>query len=251
MSKKHQQKKDNKTENNEIKKDKSEFIFQNEKLKIELNIRDFNWTEKQKAFIGIALDNKTNYIFCQAPAGVGKTLLSVYIGLKLLQEGKVRNIYFVRNPVESSSHGLGFLGGDFHAKMDPYVQPMMDHLNELLPSSQVKALLEAGFIQSIPVGFLKGRTFNSSLIIADEAEDFTVNDFRLIMGRLGKRSKMLLIGDSEQVNIKNTGFMKTFDVFNSPECEEIGIYCLSFGTEDIMRNKILGYVIERFKFVKN
>jgi len=250
MSKKKRIKEEVGVQSETIKKDKSEFIFQNEKLKIELNIRDFNWTDKQKAFIGIALDAKTNYILCQAPAGVGKTLMSVYIGLKLLEEGKIRNIYFVRNPVESSNHGLGFLGGDFNAKMDPYIQPMMDHLNELLPTSQIKALLENGFIQSIPVGFLKGRTFNSSLIIADEVEDFTVNDFRLIMGRLGKRSKMLLIGDSEQVNIKNTGFMKTFDVFNSSECEEKGIYCLSFGTEDIMRNKILGYVIDRFKFIK-
>ena len=231
-------------------KDKSEFIFQNEKLKLQLTIRDFNWTEKQNAFIGIALDSKTNYILCQAPAGVGKTLMSVYIGLKLLEEGKIRNIFFVRNPVESSNHGLGFLGGDFAAKMDPYIQPMMDHLNELLPPSQIKALLEGGFIQSIPVGFLKGRTFNSALIIADEVEDFTVNDFRLIMGRLGKRSKMLLIGDQDQVNVRNSGFMKTYDVFNSHECEENGIYCLSFGTEDIMRNKILGYVIDRFKFVK-
>lgn len=248
MSKKHRSKKEEAglTEN----KDKSEFIFQNEKLKLELTIRDFNWTEKQNAFIGIALDNKTNYILCQAPAGVGKTLMSVYIGLKLLQEGKIRNIYFVRNPVESSNYGLGFLGGDFSAKMDPYIQPMMDHLNELLPASQIKALLEAGFIQSIPVGFLKGRTFNSSLIIADEVEDFTTNDFRLIMGRLGKRSKMLLIGDQDQINVKHSGFMKTYDVFNSPECEQNGIYCLSFGIEDIMRNKILGYVIDRFKFIK-
>ena len=95
---------------------------------------------------------------------------------------------------------MGFLSGDFEAKMDPYIQPMMDHLHELLPESQIKMLLTGGYIQSIPVGFLKGRTFNCSLIIADESEDFTVNDFRLVMGRLGKRSKMILIGDCDQIN---------------------------------------------------
>ena len=231
-------------------KDKSEYVYQGESIKIELDIREFPWTEKQKAFIDIALQKQTNYIFCQAPAGVGKTLLSVYIGLKLLKEGRIKNIYFVRNPVESSSYGLGFLAGDLGAKMDPYIQPMMDHLNELLSPVQIKALLISGHIQSVPVGFLKGRTFNSSLIIADEVEDFQVVDFRLIMGRLGKFSKMLLIGDVDQTNVKGNGFQKVCDIFNSPECVENGIYYFAFTTADIMRNKILGYVIERFKFVK-
>jgi phosphate starvation-inducible PhoH-like protein len=231
-------------------KDKSEFVYQGERLPIELNIREFPWTEKQKDFIEIALHKNTNYMFCKAPAGVGKTLLSVYVGLKLLNEGKIKNIYFCRQPVESSSYGLGFLSGDLDAKMSPYSHPMMDHLNELLPPAQINKLLQSGFIQSIPVGFLKGRTFNNSLIIADEAEDFLAGDFRLVMGRLGKYSKMLLIGDENQVNVKNSAFLKVFDLFNSEECQDNGIYCLSFTSKDIMRNKILGYVIDRFVFLK-
>ena len=232
------------------KKDKSEFVYQGERLPFDLKIRDFPWTEKQKAFIEVALDKKTNYIFCQAPAGVGKTLLSVYVALKLLNEGKIKTIYFCRQPVESSSFGLGFLSGDLGSKMEPYTLPMMDHLNELLSAGDIKKLLDAGFIQSIPVGFLKGRTFNNSLIIADEAEDFLAGDFRLIMGRLGKYSKMLLIGDQGQINVKNSAFMKVFDLFNSEECKDNGIYCLSFDSKDIMRNKILGFVIDRFNFLK-
>ena len=234
----------------ETKKDTSEFVYQGDRLPYELKIRDFPWTEKQKAFIDIALDKKTNYIFCQAPAGVGKTLLSVYIALRLLNEGRIKNIYFCRQPVESSSFGLGFLSGDLTSKMEPYTMPMMDHLNELLAPSDIKKLFEMGFIQSIPVGFLKGRTFNNSLIIADEAEDFLAGDFRLIMGRLGKYSKMLLIGDQGQINVKNSAFLKVFDLFNSEECKDNGIYCLSFDSKDIMRNKILGFIIDRFNFLK-
>lgn len=232
------------------KEDKSPFIYQGEKIKLELQLREFPWTEKQKEFIDIALKSDTNYLLCQAPAGCGKTLLAVYIGLKLLQDGKIKNILFVRNPVESSSYGLGFLAGDLDSKMDPYIQPMMDHLNELLPPAQIKILLDNGVIQGVPIGFLKGRTFNCSLIIGDEAEDLQVGDFRLLMGRLGKRSKMLIIGDVDQGNVKNSGFQKICDLFNSEECKSNGIFYYSFTTQDIMRNKVLGFVIDRFKFYK-
>lgn len=232
------------------KEDNSPFIYQGEKIKLELQLREFPWTEKQKQFIDIALNPTTNYLLCQAPAGCGKTLLAVYIGLKLLQEGKIKNILFVRNPVESSSYGLGFLAGDLNSKMDPYIQPMMDHLNELLPPAQIKSLLDSGVIQGVPIGFLKGRTFNCSLIIGDEAEDLQAVDFRLLMGRLGKRSKMLIIGDSDQSNVKHSGFQKICDLFNSEECIKNGIHYFSFTAVDIMRNKVLGFVIDRFKFLK-
>lgn len=228
--------------------DKSEFVYQGDRLPISLNIRDFPWTEKQKKFIDIALNKDTNYIFCKAPPGCGKTLLSIYVGLKLLNEGKIKNIYFCRQPVESSNFGLGFLGGDYDDKMRPYCGPMMDHLNELLSPSQIKKLLEGGFIKTIPIGFLKGRTFNNSLIIADEVEDLDFFNFRLLLCRLGKFSKMISIGDFRQVNIKNSAFNKIYDIFNMPDSVENGIYCLEFGVEDIMRNKMLSFIIEKLDF---
>jgi phosphate starvation-inducible protein PhoH and related proteins len=234
----------------EIKKDTSQSVHQGPKVDFDFNIRDFPFTEKQKAFIDIALEKNTNYIFCQAVAGVGKTLMSVYIGLKLLKEGRIKNIYFFRMPVESASYGLGFIKGDLDEKMEAYIMPMMDQLHELLSPSDIKKLIDGGFIQSLPIGFLKGRTFNSSLVIVDEAEDLTAMDFRLVMSRLGKFSKMLLIGDTEQCNVKHGVFMKVFDLFNSEECKEKGIFAMSFGVADIMRNKILGFVIERFNFLK-
>lgn len=230
--------------------DKSEFVYQGDRLSISLNIRDFPWTAKQKKFIDIALNKDTNYMLCQAPPGCGKTLLSVYVGLKLLNEGRIKNIYFCRQPVESSSFGLGYLSGGFEEKMEPYTMPMMDHLNELLSPSQINKLFDGGFIQSIPIGFLKGRTFNNSLIIADEAEDFLLGDFRLVMGRLGKFSKMILIGDENQANVKNGAFNLAYDLFSCDKSKENGVHCFRFGVEDIMRNKVLSFIIDKFYSLK-
>lgn len=244
------QKETNSTRTDSKKKDTSTFIPQGESFDNQLIIRNFPWTPKQQEFIDIALKKETNYVFCQAPAGVGKTLMSIYIGLKLLSEGKIKNIYFVRNPVESSSYGLGFLAGDLVAKFESYVLPMMDQLEQLLSPSQIKSLITGGYIQSIPLGHLKGRTFNCSLIIFDEAEDGSKIDMRLVMGRLGKFSKMLIIGDVDQSNVKNSAFQAICDTFNSPECVDHGIYYFAFNTNDIMRNTCIQFVLERFKFIK-
>jgi phosphate starvation-inducible PhoH-like protein len=231
----------------EKKKDLSPRVFQTEKLGFDLTVNPFPWTEKQQKFIDVALDKETSYILCEAPPGVGKTLLSVYIALKLLQERRVSSAIYVRNPIESSSKGLGFLKGEFDEKMQPYIEPLLDHLNELLPPAQISRILKENFIKGVPVGFLKGRTFNASLIIADEIEDLSMQEFLLVMGRLGKFSKMIMIGDNAQSNIKNSGFNKVYKAFDNEESRSKGIYCFKFGSEDILRNKILTYIVETFQ----
>lgn len=240
MSKKYKKEK-------ETKEDKSPRVYQSEKLSWQLNIKELNWTEKQKVFIETGLDKNTNYIICEAPAGVGKTILSLYIGLRLLNEKRISKICFVRLPMESASKGLGFLKGDLNEKFDPYIQPMMDNLYQLLPESEANKLIKDGFIESIPVGFLKGRTLNCALIILDEIEDLSVIEISLVMTRLGKFSKAILIGDSNQSNVKNNGFKSVYELFDSPECMENGIFTLKFDTKDIMRNKILTYIIDKFQ----
>jgi len=112
---------------------------------------------------------------------------------------------------------------------------------------QMKQTME--FIKTVPIGFLKGRTFNASLLIVDEAEDLSVQEILLCMTRLGKFSKMLIIGDFDQVNVKSSGFQRVYDAFDSAESQERGIYCLPFTHEDIMRNKVLQYVSEKFKHI--
>ena len=231
------------------KKDTSEYVYQENRVDFDLHIREFNWTEKQKIFIEAGLAKETNYILCQGSPGTGKTLLATYIGLKLLQAKRISRILYVKNPVESSNKGIGFLGGSYEEKMSPYFGPMMDHLNELLPSSELKKLLDGKYIQIVNIGFIKGRTFNSSLIIFDEAEDADKQSLLLAMTRLGRFSKMFLTGDFEQAHVRDSGFRRVFDAFNSIESMERGVYCLEFGQSDIMRNKILTFIVERFKTI--
>lgn len=227
--------------------DRSPFVLQGQKITFDLTIREFPWTEKQKIFIEAGLDKGTNYIMCEAPPGVGKTLVSIYIGLRLLAQKRISNIYFVRLPIESASKGLGFLPGLAQDKMSVYEGPLYDQLNSLLPPSQVAKLIKDGFIQSVPLGYVKGRTFNSALILVDEAEDLSTREMLLIMGRLGKFAKMFLIGDPDQSNVRDSGFKATLDEFNDPESMEKGIYCFSFDESDIKRSGILSYVIKKFR----
>lgn len=231
--------------------DTSIFIYQGEKISFSLDIREFPWTEKQKTFIEAGLEKKTNYIFCEAPPGVGKTLLAVYIGLVLLQQKRISNIYFVRLPQESASKGIGFIPGVASEKMEAFQMPMIDQLNQLLPSAQITRLLKEGFIQTVPLGFVKGRTFNASLIIVDEIEDLTVQETLLIMGRLGKFSRMILIGDTDQSHVRNSGFKIVYNLFDDQESMERGIYCLPFNESDIKRNDILSFIVKRFKQIAN
>lgn len=228
-------------------KDTSLYVYQNKRLDFDLEIRPFPWTEKQKVFIEAGLDKYTNYILCEAPVGVGKTLLAVYIGLKLLQEKRISNLYFVRLPQESASKGIGYTPGTAEEKMAAFQMPMIDQLNQLLPPSQISKLFKDGFIQTVPLGFVKGRTFNSSLVIVDEAEDLTKQEMLLIMGRLGRFSRMLLIGDSAQTNIRNSGFRDVYNLFDDLESKEKGVFSLSFDESDIKRNAILSYIVSRFK----
>jgi len=210
----------------------------------EVTIRPFNWTERQQIFIDLVLDDKNQLMFCSSPAGTGKTLLSAYCSLKLLIDKKIDKIIYVRNPVEScSGRGLGFIKGDTGEKLEPYIAPLHDNLNKLLDSHSLKIVEKLGNIEAVPLGFCKGRTFDNAIIIVDEAEDFSFQDLRLILTRLGKKSKMLIIGDDKQANLKEGKFSLMIDIFNNPEARSKGVQTFKFGAKDIMRNSLIQYLV--------
>lgn len=219
------------------------------KAPLELQIKEFKWTDKQKKFIELCLNEKTNYVFTSAPPGVGKSLLSLYVGLRLLNEGRIKQIIFCRQPVESSSFTLGFLKGDLQEKLLPFIQLALNLLEELLSPADIKKLRDGGYFQSIPIGHLKGLSFHNSLVICEEAEDLLKEDFRLSMTRLGKKSKMLFIGDSEQSNVKKNAFSEIVKIFESPDCASHGIHTFYFDVNDIMRNKEIAFVLEKLSQV--
>ena len=231
--------------------DKSPIVPQRDKIEGDVSIRDLQWTDNQKKFIELVQNKNTKIVFCKGPAGTAKSLLSVYCALKSLNDKKIGEIFYIRNPVESSTHNLGFLKGDLHSKLDPYLQPLMDKLHELLPKNQVERLLKEERIKGLPVGFLRGLSINASYIICDEAQNLSIHDLLLITTRMGKFSKLILIGDIRQSDIKNSGFEKIYNLFEDKKSSEKGIMTFKFGTDDIMRNDILAYIIEKFEQLKS
>jgi len=152
----------------------------------------------------------------------------------------------VRNPVEScSGKGIGFIKGKTDEKMQPYIMPLYDNLYKIADKHSVNMIEKRGMLSSEVLGFTKGRTYDDTYMIVDEAEDFTLQDLRLIISRMGKRAKLFIIGDVKQSNVRNSNFGLTYDLFNTPEDRGKGIHCFKFTAKDIMRNDIIQHMITK------
>lgn len=220
------------------------------KLNLDINIRELPWTDKQKEFIRLANDKHTKIIITKGVAGTSKTLLAVYCSLQKIKDKKISEIYYSRVPVEASVHGIGYIKGTSEEKMSPYTHPMVDKLNELLTEPHVKALMADERIVGIPLGFLRGLNISNAAFIMDEAQNCRVEDFLLVMTRMAKFSTLFICGDAQQSDIKQSGFEKIFNLFNTDCAKERGIHTFEFGKEDIVRSEILSYIIERFENIK-
>lgn len=219
---------------------------------VELQIKEFRWTEKQQKFIDLCLEKKTNYVFNSSVAGTGKTLCSIYVALKLLCDptNSINRIIFIRQPVESSTYTLGFLKGELSDKMAPYMRAALDSIKELL-INQIDFKKIEPHIESLVVGHVKSLSFHNAIVIVDEFEDVgNGKEIALLMSRIGKNSKMIFIGDPEQSNVKDGCAKKVFELFSDPECAEHGIHCVKFDSKDIKRNPIIGYVLDRLKLIQ-
>lgn len=232
------------------KPDTSPQVSQREKIDFDLKIREFNWSENQQHLIKTVQAKDSRYIFVQGPAGSAKTHLAVYTALQAMNERKIGEVVYVRQPVESSQHNIGFLKGDIQDKLTPYAQPLKDKLHEFLPPSQITRLEAEERIVCAPIGHMRGRTFNANYVIVDEAQNLSSKDFLLIMTRLGKFSKMIITGDVMQPDVKNSAFQKVVSLFDDQESKNKGIHTITFGKEDIFRNEILSFVIEKFESFK-
>jgi phosphate starvation-inducible PhoH-like protein len=234
---------------NRRKSDTSPVIPQKPKIKNTLTILEKQpLTEKQKEFISLALNKDVKMIFVSGPAGTSKTYLSVLASLKLMNEKRVSDLMYIRSAVESSDSKLGFLPGESDEKMAPYLQPLIDKLDELLPSSEVKSLQLDGRIESVPVGYLRGLSWNAKAIVADEAQNMTSKELLTLITRVGEFSKIFVLGDIDQTDIgSKSGFKKMFDVFNDEESKLNGIYTFSFDEDDIVRSKLVKFIIKKIK----
>jgi phosphate starvation-inducible PhoH-like protein len=235
------------TENKQITHKIQESIERNFKS-IKLNIETFDLTDKQKSLVELAFKRDTRIVFVNGVAGSSKTFLAVYAALHLYNKNPKYEIKYIRTIAESGEKALGSLPGGVNEKFNPFIMPLVDKLEELLHISHYKYLIDNNIIESLPVNFLRGASWNEKIIIADEAQNYSTKELVTLLTRIGKDTKMFICGDPMQSDINGkTGFTKIFNLFNNEESEKQGIYCFEFEENDIFRSEILKYLVSSFK----
>jgi phosphate starvation-inducible PhoH-like protein len=239
---------DLKTNNSEPIKDESPIIYQRSKLKGNLNIRKRNdLTDHQKKFLEIASDKNVKIIFVSGPAGTSKTFLAVMSALQLLNDKRVSDLIYLRSVVESSEKSMGYLPGSEGEKLAPYMQPLMDKLEELLPKNDIDILMKEERVQGHPINFLRGLSWNAKAIVVDESQNMSYKELFTLITRVGEFSKLFILGDPEQSDIKNSGFVKMMECLNDQESRDNGIFAYKFTEDDIVRSQLVKFIIKKIK----
>ncbi len=235
--------------------DTSPKVPQRPKLDWGLSIRErSDLTDKQKAILTTALDRDTRCVFIDGVWGSGKSYLSILASLRLLNTGRCDQLLYLRNPVEATTTGrIGYLKGDQAEKMAPYAAPLYDKLDELLPKQDVDRLIKENRVECIPLGFVRGRSWNCKAIVVDEASSMTWDDLLLLMSRCGEFTRIFLIGDSVNQNDigPKAGFHRMFATFDDEDSRAHGIHTFELReTNDIVRSGFLRYVMVKTGVIK-
>lgn len=235
----------------ELDRSSSERFVVDNPIKRLIKLNQFPWTEKQKEFFKIALDNDTRIVFVDGPAGSSKTLLATYCGLQMLNMKLISDIIYLRSAVESSSQSLGFLPGTADEKLRFYNLPFIDKLEELLQNTKAEKLEDEKRISMFPVNFARGMDWKGKCIILDEAQNSTFKEITTVLTRLGENSRCFVLADPMQTDLRNDslqgGFSKILKGFSDEESAEMGIYAFKFTEEDIMRSELVKFLIKKFK----
>src|SRR5574343_1308571 len=203
------------------KKDNSPNIHQRKKFESDIKIRErSDLTQKQIDLLNLIQNKNTKVVFVKGPAGVSKTFIAILAGLKLLQNKTISDIIYIRSIIESASKSLGSLPGSAILKMEPFLMPLMDKLEELLPAHDIQKLLDDERIKGLPINYLRGSSFNAKYIIADESQNFDKKELTTTISRLGEKSKLIILADPLQSDINGkSGFMPFYNLFNDKESQ--------------------------------
>jgi phosphate starvation-inducible PhoH-like protein len=196
----------------------------------------------QETYLFKLNDDSKNILFAIGPAGTGKTLLAVQFGIKLFQEGKVDKIIVTR-PAVSVDEDLGFLPGTLNEKMAPWTRPIFDVLGEYYQQKDIENMLYEGVIEISPLAYMRGRTFKNAYIIADEMQNATQNQMKMLLTRLGENSKMVVTGDLAQADrLKDNGLIDFIDKIKGQRLAHIDV--VTFDSYDIERHDAVREVLE-------
>ncbi|MDE7136595.1 MAG: PhoH family protein, partial [Muribaculaceae bacterium] len=183
--------------------------------------------------------------FALGPAGTGKTYVAIALAVRALKNKEVRKIILSRPAVEAGEK-LGFLPGDMKDKIDPYLQPLYDALEDMIPAIKLKEYMETKVIQIAPLAFMRGRTLNDAVIVLDEAQNTTTHQIKMFLTRLGMNAKMIVTGDTSQIDLPRTvssGLIQALKILKGVP----GIGKVEFGKKDIVRHSLVQRIVEAYE----
>lgn len=204
-------------------------------------------TAGQKFYIEAA--SKNDICFVIGPAGTGKTYLAVAIAVAALKKGIVNRIVLARPAVEAGE-SLGFLPGDFREKIDPYLRPLYDALDDMIPSEKLKAYIEKRMIEIVPLAYMRGRTLNNAYVILDEAQNATDLQMKMFLTRLGVNSKAIITGDITQIDLPPktvSGLVQAKEILRGIE----GVGFVYLDKSDVVRHKLVKDIINAYEKFRN
>ena len=187
---------------------------------------------------------KNDLLFAIGPAGSGKTYVAIALAVRALKNKEVRKIILSRPAVEAGEK-LGFLPGDMKEKIDPYLQPLYDALEDMIPQAKLQEYMEKGVIQIAPLAFMRGRTLSDAVVILDEAQNTTVPQIKMFLTRLGMGSKMIITGDLTQIDLPHSQRSGLIDACNVLR-EISGISFIHFSEKDIVRHPLVERIVKAY-----
>jgi phosphate starvation-inducible PhoH-like protein len=200
-------------------------------------------TENQRKLVEAYENN--DLMFAVGPAGSGKTYTAIALAVRALKNRVVRRIILSRPAVEAGEK-LGFLPGDMKEKIDPYLQPLYDALQDMIPAVKLKEYMENGIIQIAPLAYMRGRTLNNAFVILDEAQNTTTNQLKMFLTRMGTNAKFVVTGDITQIDLPNpltSGLVQAMRILKGID----GIERIKFSVKDIVRHRLVQDIVEAYE----
>lgn len=212
----------------------------NKKKQVDVIPRGLN----QEDYVLKLLDQSNEIVFGVGPAGTGKTMLAVQVAVKLFKERKIDKIIVTR-PAVSADEDLGFLPGTLEQKMAPWTRPIFDVLREYFDAREIEGMIEEGILEIAPLAYMRGRTFKNSFIVADEMQNATQNQMKMLLTRIGEGSQMAVTGDLGQADkLKDNGLINFLTRLESKKLTHIGI--TYFAQKDVERHEAVKEVLELY-----